>query len=212
MHSVVHKSSGSEGPGRGRPPTFDRGTVIREAVTLFWHDGFQHTSLKDIEQRLGIGRSTLYNSFGGKDGLYRSAVKSYLDGTNETIFSVALQGTEGLEDLVALLKRQQAALTNPSNPRGCLIVNAITTSDHPEAAERYLRLLGEAIAAALNRAAAMGEIRPAEESKLTSALSTSMVGANITAKSGGTAVELDEVFAGLIHNVRSWSNTNEQAQ
>ena len=205
MHGVVQKSSGSEKPKRGRPAEFDRERVIRGAVTLFWHDGLQRVSLENIEERLGIGRSTLYNSFGGKDGLYRSAVKSYLDGTNEAIFSVALQGTAGLEDLVALLKRQQAVLTNPGNPRGCLIVNAMTTSDHPEEAEQYLQLLTEAIATALSRAAAMGEIRSSEVGKLTSALRTSMVGANIAAKSGATVVELDEVFAGLIHNVRSWS-------
>lgn len=212
MHRVVHKSSAAENPGRGRPPTFEHGTVIRHAVTLFWQDGLQHTSLDDIEQHLGIGRSTLYNSFDGKDGLYRSAITLYLELTNEAIFSVARNGTVGLEDLVALLERQQAALTNPKTPRGCLIVNAMTTSDHPAEAEQYLRLLSEAIAAALHRASAIGEIHPADVDKLTSALSTSVVGANIAAKSGATEVDLDEIFAGLIHSVRSWSNTDGQSE
>ncbi len=212
MHCVVHKARTSESPRRGRPPTFDRQAVIREAVTLFWKQGLQGTSLEDIEKHLGIGRSTLYNSFGGKDGLYRSAVASYLEGTNNIIFSVALHGSAGLEDLVALLERQQAALTDLRNPRGCLIANAMTTSDHPEETEHYLRLLGDAITAALSRAVTMGEIRSSDEAKLAAALRTSMIGANIAAKSGVAAAELDEVFAGLIHTVRSWANTAGQSQ
>ncbi len=61
---------------RGRPPSFHAETVVADAVGVFWRYGYEATSLAELEQELGINRSTLYNSFDGKEGLFQAAVRS----------------------------------------------------------------------------------------------------------------------------------------
>lgn len=62
-----------------RTQTFDRDTVVRAARTVFWEHGYDGTSIPDLEDATGIRRSSLYNTFGSKRGLFDAAVQSYLD-------------------------------------------------------------------------------------------------------------------------------------
>jgi AcrR family transcriptional regulator len=57
----------------GRRPGFDSEAVVAAAIVAFWAKGFEATTLSDLEAATGVDRSSIYNSFGGKEGLYRSA-------------------------------------------------------------------------------------------------------------------------------------------
>lgn len=195
---------------RGRPPTFDTDAVINGAVELFWSDGFEGTSLQDIAEALGIRSSTLYNSFGGKNGLYHSAIESYLATTDAFMFAPLRDGRGGMDDLISLLERQRVSLTHPQQPAGCLIINAMVTGQHAEVSNRYREQFLHAIDCALTRAADLGEIEAADRPMLGAALLSGIVGANITAKSGGTPAELNNIINGLDHTIRSWSKLAPQ--
>lgn len=60
-----------------RPPTFDREKKIEEAMDLFWEQGYETTSVQDLVDHLNLNRSSLYNTFGGKDELYLEALDHY---------------------------------------------------------------------------------------------------------------------------------------
>ncbi|MGO3885813.1 MAG: helix-turn-helix domain-containing protein [Mycetocola sp.] len=60
-----------------RTAAFDRTAVVRAACELFWDRGFDAVSLPELEQATGLNRSSLYNSFGSKRGLYDAAVSDY---------------------------------------------------------------------------------------------------------------------------------------
>lgn len=62
-----------------RPRSFDTEAVARAARQVFWARGFEATSLPDLEAATGLGRSSLYQAFGSKRGLFDAAVASYLD-------------------------------------------------------------------------------------------------------------------------------------
>lgn len=62
-----------------RTEGFDRTTVARDAQTLFWSTGYENTSIPDLEAATGLSRSSIYNAFGSKRGLFDAAVQSYLD-------------------------------------------------------------------------------------------------------------------------------------
>jgi AcrR family transcriptional regulator len=64
----------------GRTQTFDTATAVGAARDVFWRLGYDATSLGDLEQATGLGRSSLYHAFGSKRGLFDAAVESYLDG------------------------------------------------------------------------------------------------------------------------------------
>ena len=60
-----------------RPPSFDREEKIEEAMDLFWEQGYEATSVQDLVDHLGLNRSSLYNTFGGKHDLYLEALDHY---------------------------------------------------------------------------------------------------------------------------------------
>ncbi|MBJ6760567.1 TetR/AcrR family transcriptional regulator [Myxococcaceae bacterium JPH2] len=61
-----------------RTRTFNTDEAVRAARDLFWERGYEATSLADLEDATGLGRSSLYQAFGSKRGLYDAAVEHYL--------------------------------------------------------------------------------------------------------------------------------------
>lgn len=114
-----------------RTQTFDRDTVVRAARTVFWEHGYDGTSIPDLEDATGIRRSSLYNTFGSKRGLFDAAVQSYLDEVirprlrplhDDPVAPNALTGyLTGLRDAFENLDSMSA--TN-----GCLLVNTARES------------------------------------------------------------------------------------
>lgn len=78
-----------------RPVEFDRETVLKEAMRVFWAKGFAATSTDDLTEAMGIGRQSLYNAFGDKRRLYLAALAHYQQ-----------------ESVASHVRR----LTNPSSP------------------------------------------------------------------------------------------------
>ena len=83
----------------GCPAEFVRSAVVDKAVYVFWRRGFNATSLDDLVEELSVSRSTLYNSFGGKNGLYASAVEQWRDHLKTVMVAPLLDGSQGLLDL-----------------------------------------------------------------------------------------------------------------
>ena len=84
----------------GRRPAFDREEVVAGAIIAFWAKGFEATTLSDLESATGLDRSSIYNSFGGKDGLYRSAASAYVDGAEDLLFEPLFKGKDGVTDII----------------------------------------------------------------------------------------------------------------
>ena len=61
------------------------------------------TTVGVLEDTTGIDRSTLYKSFGGKDGLYASAADAYIAMATEQLFSVLHDGDAGVADILAFI-------------------------------------------------------------------------------------------------------------
>lgn len=60
-----------------RPQEFDRGQVLDRAMKVFWQRGYTGTSVQDLVDATGLGRSSLYNAFGSKRELYEEALRRY---------------------------------------------------------------------------------------------------------------------------------------
>jgi TetR/AcrR family transcriptional regulator, transcriptional repressor for nem operon len=63
-----------------RSKEFDREQVLERAMELFWSRGFEATSIGDLTEHLGIGRQSLYDTFGDKHALYVAALDHYKEG------------------------------------------------------------------------------------------------------------------------------------
>lgn len=56
---------------------FDRDEVLAKATWLFWSQGFQATSTRDIQQAVNMRPGSMYAAFGGKSDLYRLVLENY---------------------------------------------------------------------------------------------------------------------------------------
>src|SRR4051794_40039132 len=61
-----------------RPRSFDEQTVIDAAMRRFRATGYAGTSLDDISAATGVGRGSLYASFGGKHTVFIRSLKEYV--------------------------------------------------------------------------------------------------------------------------------------
>jgi TetR/AcrR family transcriptional repressor of nem operon len=129
-----------------RPRAFDRAEVLDKATRLFWRRGYGGTSLNDLEAEMGIGRTSIYGTFGGKESLFLAAVDHY-DATYSIKLRQALVSGASVRDAIEgyfdeLLK----AFADPDLPLGCLITNVAVEGD------RGTTQLGRKIAASIGRA------------------------------------------------------------
>jgi TetR/AcrR family transcriptional repressor of nem operon len=62
-----------------KPLTPRNEDIVERAMHLFWRRGYKKTSVEDLIQDAGVNRFSLYETFGGKHGLYLKALDKYRD-------------------------------------------------------------------------------------------------------------------------------------
>lgn len=107
----------------GRPREFDREQALIAARDLFWHHGYEGTSLADLVVALGIASARIYKAFGSKEQLYREAIGHYE--RHEGGFAArALQHPQILSAVRQMLEQAVALYTERAPPAGCMVVSA----------------------------------------------------------------------------------------
>lgn len=113
---------------RGRPPSFDRAAVLREAMLAFWRHGYEGVSIADLTAITGLQASSLYAAFGSKRALFERAVDLYAQEIGGYVIR-ALDGQPTAYLAVRQLLHDAAtAQTLEGMPRGCLIIQAATNT------------------------------------------------------------------------------------
>ncbi|MEM1181538.1 MAG: TetR/AcrR family transcriptional regulator [Acidobacteriota bacterium] len=110
---------------RGRPKSFDRDEALEKALAVFWERGFGGTAIGDLTVCMGIGRQSLYDTFGDKHSLYLEALRRYIEirvTEARTLFEDPERGAlDKLEVLLGLWKEEAL-----SGRAGCMMVNGST--------------------------------------------------------------------------------------
>lgn len=187
----------------GRPPEFDRDAVLTAAVFAFWSTGFKATTVGDLEAATGVDRSTLYKSFGGKNGLYQSAAGTYIAMANEMLLSALHEGTDGVEDILEFFDRLTAGY-RAGQPRGCFIVNDMGSVDEHEAATGYVEILQTGFRAALERAASTGQIPHDAVERRCQFLTAAFIGINLVHRNMTDAEIAHTLTDGVRNEIHAW--------
>ena len=103
-------------------PQFDEAAVIAAAVRVFWRHGYAAASISDLTEATGLSRSSLYQRFGDKDGLFREALRAYTERVLRRMNSVQADTARGR--LEALLRAFLPYASAPPRPAGCLIARS----------------------------------------------------------------------------------------
>ena len=145
-----------------RTKAFNHDEIVDAAMQVFWQLGYSATSIQDLVDATGLSRSSLYNAFENKHGLYAQALRRYHELTARNI--TLLQEPGPVKELVRrLLMRIVNDELDGSAQRGCLAANAALELAGPDdritelLAGNFLRL-EKALEQALLRGQAEGEI------------------------------------------------------
>ncbi|MEM8850047.1 MAG: TetR/AcrR family transcriptional regulator [Pseudomonadota bacterium] len=140
-----------------RPPSYDKDDLIDRARDLFWRQGYQGTSMKDLEQVLDLRPGSIYAAFGSKDGLFSSALDRYAEAGAARLAELRAQHGP----LGALKAHLRALAHDPAPARACMLVKTLLESpDGPvrDAAISNLRSMETVFASLFREAQAAGEI------------------------------------------------------
>ncbi|MFD8390925.1 TetR/AcrR family transcriptional regulator [Streptomyces sp. NPDC059680] len=121
-----------------RTKEFDPDAALQSALELFWRRGYEATSMTDLVERLGIGRASLYATFGNKHELYLKALERYEEsGLGRIVRELSRPGA-ALPAVRAVVRRYAAeAADERLRLNGCLITNtAAELAPHDPAAAR----------------------------------------------------------------------------
>ncbi|MFJ6082488.1 TetR/AcrR family transcriptional regulator [Streptomyces sp. NPDC092369] len=155
-----------------RTKEFDPDTALQSALELFWRRGYEATSMSDLVAHLGIGRASLYATFGSKHELYLKALDRYDRAGLPPIVRELSQPGPALPAVRAVVRRYASeAADDQLRLNGCMVTNtAAELAPHDPAAarrvERNWDQLETVLHSALVRAQAQDEL-PADRDPLT---------------------------------------------
>jgi AcrR family transcriptional regulator len=107
----------------GRPLSFDRDAVLRQAMLAFWQHGYETTSISDLTQVMGITPPSLYTAFGDKKRLFLEAMLLYAGPPDHLQQALDLAPTSR-QAAHGMLQAAAVAFTGQTTPKGCLLASA----------------------------------------------------------------------------------------
>ena len=109
----------------GRHKEFDEATVLRQALDLFWRQGYGATSTDELLAAMQLNRGSLYHAFGSKQGVYERAVTAHV---RESLAGLRAL-LEGAADPAGAIRELFRSLLHRNEPtdvaRGCFFGNAL---------------------------------------------------------------------------------------
>ncbi|MFJ7524239.1 TetR/AcrR family transcriptional regulator [Streptomyces griseus] len=147
-----------------RTKEFDPDAALQSALELFWRRGYEATSMTDLVEHIGIGRASIYATFGSKHELYLKALDRYTETHDPLLISELSQPGPALPAVRTLVRRFAAEAASPEGRlNGCFVTNtAAELAPHDAAAGRRVEFSWDHIEtllhSALVRAQAQGEL------------------------------------------------------
>ncbi|MET8849831.1 TetR/AcrR family transcriptional regulator [Amycolatopsis sp. NPDC004625] len=176
---------------------FDVDEALRGAMHVFWRWGYSEASIDRLVEGTGLGRSSLYGTFGDKSALFRQSLQRYAQ-TYHPQYDRALAGPHASPGAVmaAYLQVTLNRIADPAVPDGCLITVSATQFPALDVeSQSMVRGLIDALRAMLEaalRAAGAGEREAAELALCTLATNKSLA---VLSRAGFSGEDLATVAA-----------------
>lgn len=178
----------------GRPKNFEPDSAIAAVKELFWLQGYEGTSLHDIERVTGLAKQSLYREFGDKRGIYLAALRHYEQHEAAEAASL-LSGHETARDAFAALFAAIIQEARGSERRGCFLCNA--GADRTMIDPTISKVVSEAMQRLImtfgRRLDEMGPIYP-----MATGLAASYIGVRILVRAGTTFSVLEAAVDALL--------------
>ncbi|MGG7572403.1 TetR/AcrR family transcriptional regulator [Streptomyces sirii] len=196
---------------------FNPDIVLDDALQIFWRQGLPTTGIQALVTATGVSRSSLYATFGNKDGLYAAALGRYIEQHSTPAFarlSSAGSGLTAVEEFFSGLIGIRCA--GPVAGWGCMVTNAYAG---PECADPDIRGLLEehhgalrsAMRSALESAAELDQLQPSTDlDDAAAVLATLAYGVNLRSRAGADARSLTDTVSAALAPLRARPSPQEQ--
>jgi AcrR family transcriptional regulator len=191
-----------------RPKEFDREAALAAAMRVFWAKGYDATSTDDLRHAIGIGRQSLYDTFGGKRTLYLEALRRYQDDSVATrikTLRAAASPLSAIEQFLVAVARE----TPTQRAMGCMGVRAICdfgTSDPDVSAlgKSAGTVVESALEDTLRKAKAKNEVRSSLNVRAAAQfLQATLTGLKVAARAGSTPNALRGIAEVAVDGLRT---------
>ncbi len=196
-------------PPIGRPRGFDTGAVLDGALELFWRSGYRSTTTRELEAKLGLSQSSIYNAFGSKQDLMTAALDRYESRISTDLIEPLESSPKGLVAIDEFFRSFGYWITHEGD-RGCMLVNLMAedggeTDEIRERTRRYRNRVRSSLRRALRRAVDLGETGPEAIDLRAESLMAMVLALNIAARGGATVGELRKMIASARYQITCWS-------
>ena len=126
----------------GRPREFDIEDATRDAMEVFWQNGFHATSLPDLIEGMGLTRGSIYKAYEDKRSIYLAALDAYVEAKLDRVARKLDRADKrlALRDALAMAARESAS---ELSRKGCFVTAATVemVPNDPDVEARSVRLL-----------------------------------------------------------------------
>ena len=184
---------------RGRPPAFDRETVLAAARDVFWEHGYDGSSIAGLTASMGITPQSLYAAFRSKAGLYREALDHYRRTPRPDPVNPLQEPIHTVAAFERFLQNSARSFTSPDHPKGCMISTAaLTCASENEDIVSYVSSLRlhtlKAFRARIELGIRAGDLRADTNAvSLARFIGSIVQGMSVQARDGATTEELMEL-------------------
>ena len=149
-----------------RKKQFEIDEALTRAMREFWGRGYHPTSMQDLVDCMGIGRGSIYDTFGSKRGLFMRAIEHYIRIYTATFQEILATASSPSDAIMKVFDGAIAALVVDGSRDGCFIINtAVELAAHDdEVAEittDVFRQTEQAFRALIEQGQRAGDIPPA---------------------------------------------------
>ena len=176
-----------------RPKEFIPDEALDKALQVFWHKGYEATSMEDLLTAMNLNRGSLYDTFGDKRQLFLKVIDRYCHGFVGEKFSLLDQPGPALPALRLFIRGMiEGGLADPQR-RGCLIANTVMElSPHEKeiagTLRQVLKMAEDTFFRVLARAKQQGELNKDKDPRALARFLTTMVqGTIVMIKAGAPA-------------------------
>ena len=183
-----------------RTRQFDERQTLLAAMLVFWEKGYEGTSIHDLEQAMGLNRTSIYNTFGNKRALFNRVMLCYKESVMSALFAELQNAPNIKEGVRRLLYGALDIHFDEENPGGCLMVLSILEENqHDEQAKADMQEafhnLKNTVQTLLGKAKKAGELSPdLDVGSMATTIVTTMSGMMVLGKANFTKTALKKTI------------------
>ena len=183
-----------------RTKQFDERQALVSAMLVFWEKGYEATSINDLEQAMGLKRTSIYNTFGNKSAIFERVMSCYKESVMAALFAKLDSAPDIREGVRRMLNGALDIHFDEDNPGGCLVVLSIVESgQHDEQSQasmqQTIQELKSALQQRLSKAKRSGELSKQLDAGATATtIATTMAGMMVMGKANFTKASLKKTI------------------